>query len=129
MAKSHIVHKDKSSIYPPITGYMLHEEQMKTIKDVCRALIDAECFLEQDSTDNTMEHYGDFKTLYTDVHKALEQAYHIMRVHNNTEQAYYLAKTESGSPYGAAIEHSKHVKELMKKQYGNISGSTQGIIN
>lgn len=128
MAKS-IVSKDKSSMYPPMKGYMLGEEQMKTIRDVCRALIDAECFLEQDSTDNTMENYGDFKTLYTDVHKALEQAHHIMHVHNATEQAYYLAKTEAGSVYGMAIEHSKHVKELMKKQFGNNSGSTQGIIN
>ena len=128
MAKS-IVSKDKSSMYPPMKGYMLQEEQMKTIRDVCRALIDAECFLEQDSTDNTMEHYGDFKTLYTDIHKALDQAYHIMRVHNTTEQAYYHAKTEAGSAYGMAIEHSKHVKELMKNQFGNNSGSTQGIIN
>lgn len=75
-------HKDNTSLYPPMHGYTLDDEQMKTIGNVAKLLVQAECYLEQDSTDNNMEHYGDFKTLYTDVHKALEQAYHIMRVHN-----------------------------------------------
>ena len=84
-----------------IKGYLLTDDQKKTIGNVTKLLVQAECFLEQDSTDNTMEHYGDFKTLYTDIHKALDQAYHIMRVHNTTEQAYYLAKTEAGAIYGS----------------------------
>lgn len=89
MPKS-IISKDKSSIYPPMTGYTLNDEQMKTIANVSRALIDAECYLEQDSTDNTMEHFGDFQALHIDIHKALEQAYHIMRVHNITLRANNL---------------------------------------
>ena len=110
MPKS-IIHKDKSSHYTPMSGYVLNDEHMKTIADVCKALINAECYLENDSTDNNMEHFGDFKTLHMDIHKALEQAYHIMNVHNITEQANHMA-----------AEHSKHVRELMKNQYGNNLG-------
>ena len=90
MAKS-IISKDKSSIYPPMHGYTLDEENMKTIADVCKALIEAECYLEQDSTDNTMEHFGDFKALHIAIHKALEQGYHIMHVHNVSTEAYRMA--------------------------------------
>ena len=103
-------HKDNTSLYPPMHGYTLGDEQMKTIKDVCKALIEAESYLDQDSTDNTMEHYGDFLALYTMIHRALDQGYHIMSVHNTTEHAHYLAKEEEW-----AVEHSKRVKEFMKK--------------
>ena len=116
MAKS-IISKDKSSMCPPMTGYSLTDDQMRTIGEVSRVLIDAQCYLENDETDNSMECYGDFMTLYTKIHEALTQAYHIMRVHNMTEDAYRMAS-----------EHTNHVRELMKKEYGNISGSTQGII-
>lgn len=81
------MHSNIKKLNTPQAGYILNEEQMKTIADVSKALIDAECYLEQDSTDNTMEHFGDFQTLHMDIHKALEQAYHIMRVHNITELA------------------------------------------
>ena len=77
--------KDTSSIYPPRCGYTLQDEQMKTIAAVAKALIEAECYLEQDSTDNTMDHFGDFQALHIGIHRALQQAYHIMRVHNITE--------------------------------------------
>jgi len=106
------------SMYPPMKGYSLTDDQMRCIGEVSRLLIDAECYLENDETDDTMECYGDFMALYTKIHESLTQAYHIMRVHNATEQANYMA-----------AEHTKHVRELMKKEYGNISGSTQGIIN
>lgn len=74
-----------------ITSYHLTIDQQNTIARVAKSLIDAECCLEGENVDNTMECYGDFVILYKEVHKALSKAYAIMSVHNITESAERLA--------------------------------------
>lgn len=70
-----------------INGYTLTGDQQITIGNVGTQLVQAECYLESENVDNTMECYGDFKTLYQLVHKALEQVYDIMGTHNTTTYA------------------------------------------
>ena len=76
----------------PQTGYHLTIDQQNIIGRVGKALLDAECTLEAADVDNTMECYGDFVTLYKEVHRALSKTYAIMHVHNMTESAERLAE-------------------------------------
>lgn len=85
-------------------GYLLTDEQKKTIGNVTKLLVQAECYLEAEDVDNSMECYGDFVALYKQITMSLNKSYSIMRIHNTTEQAYYIAKTEAGSLYGKAVD-------------------------
>lgn len=76
----------------PMKGYTLTEDQMRTIGNVAKLLVQAECYLEAENVDNTMECYGDFLVLYREVTRTLNKAYSIMHVHNMTEGAERLAE-------------------------------------
>lgn len=73
------------------SGYHLTIEQQNTLARVAKSLADAECQLQVENIDNTMECYEDFVRLYKGVHQALSKAYAIMHVHNVTESAERLA--------------------------------------
>lgn len=75
----------------PMKGYSLTDNQMRTIGNVSKLLVQAECYLEAEDVDNTMECYGDFVALYKEITRALNKSYAIMHVHNMTEGAERLA--------------------------------------
>lgn len=79
---------------PKLKAYLLTEDQKRTIGNVTKLLVQAECYLESDDVDNTMECYGDFAALYKQLSMTLSKAYNIMRSHNIAEQAKYLEETD-----------------------------------
>lgn len=114
MAKSNISKKRRATP-KPMRGFILTDNQKRTIGNVTKLLVQAQCYLEAEDVDNTMECYEEFVALYRQITRALNKSYDIMKSHNITEQTYYLAKTEMSSLYGNSDD--------------SISGSTQGIIN
>lgn len=86
MAKSNV----RRATPKPMKGYILTDDQQKTIGNVAKLLVQAECYLEQENVDNSMECYGDFVVLYKEITRALNKAYDIMHVHNVATEAYRL---------------------------------------
>ncbi len=87
MAKSNV----RRATPKPMKGYMLTDDQQKTIGNVAKLLIQAQCYLENENVDNSMECYGDFLVLYRNLTRTLNKAYDIMHVHNVASEAYHLA--------------------------------------